>query len=123
MIPARDASSSVSARPAVVPSAHRGTPAVPLPAVALAELTTLSGAELARGVCELRGSADAWAATLRRLDRPGVVANAYFARGVREVLLRLADGRAARAHLANTAFVEGTDRVFELRGLEPLARS
>ena len=66
---------------------------------------------------------DAWTATLTKLERPGVVASMFFAQGLREVTLRLDDGRTARARIAGTTFVAASERVCHLIGLEPLANA
>lgn len=100
-----------------------GRPPDPLPAVAAqraATMSTLDGDVITHGVAALRGTAEAWTATLAHLDQPGAVATAYFARGIREVMLSLNDGRAARARFVATSFAPGADRTCELRGLEPL---
>ena len=86
-------------------------------------ITTTSGREITAGVAEFHGEAASWTATVRQLDRPGMVASAFFADGVREVVLTLGDGRRARARLTSTSFVASSERVCELRGTERLARA
>ena len=58
-----------------------------------ASVFTLSGQGLADGVVEVSGSDDGWSATLYALDRPGKIAGAYFVTGLREIVVRLDDGR------------------------------
>jgi hypothetical protein len=61
-----------------------------------------------------------WSATVRRLDRPGVMASLFFGQRTRDVVLRLDDGRQARARIASTTFTAGRQRICELTGIEPL---
>jgi hypothetical protein len=49
-----------------------------------------------------------------------MVATAYFGDRVREVILRLSDGRHARARITGTTFMAAAERVCEMSGLEPL---
>jgi hypothetical protein len=86
-----------------------------------ATLATMAGEVVAAGLVEIKEQAGSWTATLTRLDRPGVIANLFYGRGVRDVTLRLDDGRAASARITATAFVAGGERVCQLTGLEPLA--
>lgn len=96
-------------------------PLSPVGAMRAATISTLDGIVITHGVAELRGTSEAWTATVGSLDQPGHVATAYFARHIREVVLSLNDGRGARATLAGTSFTPGAERVCELLGLEPLA--
>jgi hypothetical protein len=98
-------------------------PLRPVAAMRTATISTLDGTVITHGVAELRGTSEAWNATVGHLDQPGHVAAAYFAHHVREVVLSLNDGRGARARLVGTSFEPGAERTCELRGLEPLARS
>lgn len=110
--------------PAIVqPAIDHRPPATEQPVGALraATLSTLDGVVITHGIAELRGTAQQWSATLRQLDRPGVMATAYFGAGIREAVLALNDGRRARAHIAATSFVAGSERVCELAGREPLS--
>ncbi|MEX2247478.1 MAG: hypothetical protein WEC75_12425 [Dehalococcoidia bacterium] len=84
-----------------------------------ASAATLDGRMLTRCLAEVTSAAAGWTATLSQLEEPGQVAAAYFAGGVREVLLRLEDGRTGRARMSATAFVDG-QRVCRLSGLGPL---
>ena len=52
---------------------------MPVAALRAATLSTLDGDVITHGVAELRGTADAWTATMANLDQPGAVAIAYFA--------------------------------------------
>jgi hypothetical protein len=85
-----------------------------------ASLTTLAGRTVTSATADIAGGHAGWTATLSALSRPGRVASLFFSEGVREVILRLADGRRAKARLRTTAFVGG-ERVCQLTGLEPLA--
>ncbi|HEX5479615.1 MAG TPA: hypothetical protein VFY79_07835 [Dehalococcoidia bacterium] len=96
-------------------------PLRPVAALRAATISTTDGDVISHGVAELRGTAVAWSATMTRLDQPGAVAIAYFAEGVRSVVLSLNDGRGGRARLIGTRFAAGSERVCELEGLEPLA--
>lgn len=95
----------------------------PVAAMRAATISTLTGEVITHGVAELGGTAEAWTATVGRLDRPGAMANAYFAGGLREILLSLNDGRGARARVVSTRFVASSERICQLRGLEPLSHA
>lgn len=81
---------------------------------------TMDGRFVTGGMAEIDGAGIHWSATLGRLDRPGHVATMYFNGGVREVLLRLDDGRSARARITGTSFIAASERVCQLAGLEQL---
>ena len=98
-------------------------PLAPVAAMRAATLSTLDGDVITHGIAELRGTSDAWSATLGHLDRPGILVSAYFARGVRDVLLSLNDGRRARARLTGTSFGDAGERTCELTGTEPMAHA
>ena len=83
-------------------------------------LQAREGRVLTRGVAQITESAGRWTARLTQLDRPGVIASMYFAEKAREIVLRLDDGRHARARLASTSFIAASERVCDLTGLEPL---
>ena len=85
-----------------------------------AAVEALDGRVLTRGVADIVGPAGRWTARLTQLDRPGVIASMYFAEKAREIVLRLDDGRHARARLASTSFLAASERVCDLTGLEPL---
>jgi len=85
-----------------------------------ATISTSDGRFMTGGMARLDGAGPKWRATLSQLDRPGHVASMYFASGVREVLLRLEDGRSARARITGTSFIAASERICELAGLEPL---
>jgi len=111
MIPARELSTTETAP----------TPRLPLTdGPQYSTVWTMDGRFVTGGMAELEGSGNAWRATLARLDRPGHVASMYFAGGVREVLLRLDDGRSARARITGTSFIASAERVCRLAGLERL---
>ena len=86
-----------------------------------AAIHTLDGRQITAGVVEFSGNAVKWNATLRNLDRPGLVATSFFADGVRDVILALEDGRRARARITGTSFLASSQRVCQLQGLERIA--
>jgi hypothetical protein len=96
------------------------TPAATPPPAFAATITTCDGRPITGGLALVRDQIAGWTATLTQLDRPGMVASAYFGDRVREVILRLSDGRHARARITGTTFVAAAERVCELSGLEPL---
>ncbi|MBI5289376.1 MAG: hypothetical protein HY873_10445 [Chloroflexi bacterium] len=111
--------------PAILPQSATPAPAPttvrePESAALAAAIATPDGVCITAGVAEVRGTGGEWRAQLVRLDRPGVMATMYFAQGVREVILRLEDGRQARARIAGTSFVAAAERICQLVGLEPL---
>jgi hypothetical protein len=85
-----------------------------------AELLTATGIPITSAQLDLESRVDGWRATARRLDRPGQLASAYFAGGLRDVVLAFSDGRTGRARIVGSRFVAGSERVFELEGREPL---
>ncbi len=85
-----------------------------------ATISTADGRFMTGGLALITGAGPKWRATIAQLDRPGHVAGMYFAGGVREVLLRLEDGRSARARITGTSFIAASERVCDLAGLEPL---
>lgn len=94
------------------------------PTVSVLQAATIaasSGDFISGGLAQLSGEDGEWTATLRSLDRPGVVASMYCGSGLREVILRLADGRRARARIVRTRFSPSSERVCDLAGLEPFA--
>jgi hypothetical protein len=54
------------------------------------------------------------------MDRPGTVATMYFSGGVRDVIVRLEDGRRGQARIAGTSFIAASQRVCDLIAEEPL---
>lgn len=97
-------------RPAVV-----GAGAIPM------TMTTTDGRFITRGRAAVEQRDGAWSALIRSLDRPGQLAATYFGEGVRDVVLRLADGRRGRASIAATSFFPSGERVCRVDGTEPLA--
>jgi hypothetical protein len=87
-----------------------------------AAIATLDGVFITAGLASITSSAEGWTAILTRLDHPGGVASMFFARGMREVRLRLEDGREAHARIAATAFTAGNERECRLIGLNPLTK-
>ena len=114
------------ARPAAHPASNLGLSPAPsstgrIRAMQPAAIATPYGRFVTGGIVEITGDGAEWSATLRKLDRPGVIAAAYFADGVRDVLLMLEDGRRARARITGTTFIAASERVCQLNGLEPFA--
>jgi hypothetical protein len=98
-------------------------PLAPAPRLARlgAAVEALDGRVLTRGIAHVTESPGRWTARLTQLDRPGVIASMYFAEKARDIVLRLDDGRHARARLASTSFIAASERVCDLTGIEPLA--
>jgi hypothetical protein len=84
-----------------------------------AALLTRDGRFVTRGVVELEQRDGCWAGVLRRLDAPGLAASLYFGSGVRDVMLRLADGREVQARLTDTQF-DVSGRVYRVSCCAPL---
>jgi hypothetical protein len=114
MIPARD----LQVTPFIAPAQEPRGPIVHAPQYAT--ISTADGRYVTGGMATFAAAGAGWRATLVQLDRPGHVASMYFAGGVREVLLRLDDGRSARARITGTSFIASAERVCELSGLEQL---
>lgn len=91
------------------------------PSVQAATVMTSSGEPITGAVARITQDDARWMATLSDLDQPGLVASMYFSAGLREVSLRLADGRRARARITGTSFSASSSRTCELVGIEPLA--
>jgi hypothetical protein len=85
-----------------------------------AVVEALDGRVLTRGVADIVESPAPWAARLTQLDRPGAIASTFFAERARDIVLRLDDGRCARARIASTSFIAASERVCDLAGVEPL---
>jgi hypothetical protein len=98
-------------------SALVGSPA----SLQAATVATASGELITGAVARISQDGARWTATLSDLDQPGLVASMYFSAGLREVTLRLADGRRARARITGTSFGASSSRTCELVGIEPLA--
>lgn len=84
-------------------------------------MVTLDGRYVTGGLAEIVRDGACWTATLKHLDRPGLVATMYFGEGLRNIVLRLHDGRAAKARITGTSFLAGSQRICRLTGIEPLA--
>ena len=111
--------------PAIVTPAiqKRAPEPAPVAVMRAATLTTLDGDVITHGIAELRGTADAWSATLGHLDRPGILVSAYFSRGLRDVVLSLNDGRSARARVTGTSFAAAGERTCDVAGIEALTHA
>jgi len=104
------AAAAVAATPTIIPEPER----VMQPAT----LYTTEGLYVTHGHVELTLRSDGWRGALRGLDAPGAVASLYFGGAVRDVVLRLADGRRFPARLTDTRFGEG-GRVYTIAGPGP----
>ena len=91
------------------------------PSLQAATVATASGELITGAVALVAQDGARWTAMLSGLDQPGLVASMYFSAGLREVSLRLADGRRARARITGTSFSASSSRTCELAGIEPLA--
>ena len=85
-----------------------------------ATLSTFDGRYVTGGIVEFDGTPREWSATLRDLDRAGSVASLFFAEGVRDVIVRLEDGRRARGRLTGTTFASA-QRACTIVGTETFA--
>ena len=80
-----------------------------------------AGQPVAQSRADIEDAGASWTGVLRAVDRPGNMASLYFGGGAREVVLRLPDGRSARARIERTSFAPPAHRVWHLRGLTPFA--
>jgi hypothetical protein len=94
--------------------------AIPSIALRTATIATAKGDFLSGGMARLREKADGWTAVLSGLNQPGILASLYFGSGLRDVILRLDDGRRAKARITSTRFAGG-ERICEIVGVESLA--
>src|ERR1700682_885028 len=81
-----------------------------------ASVETPNGRMLTRGLAEIAETGGRWTARVTQLDRPGVIASMFFAERARDVILRMDDGRHARARIAGTSFIAASERVCDLDG-------
>jgi hypothetical protein len=91
------------------------------PSLQAATVATASGELITGAVARISQDGARWTAMLSDLDQPGLVASMYFSAGLRDVILRLADGRSARARITGTTFSASSSRTCELVGIDPLA--
>ena len=108
------------------PPQHPSLPIVVKPPVApdaigLASVYSPSGDRIVTGRVHVRFSDGGWSATISALDRPGVIARAYFTAGLRDVVLALADGRRAPTKISSTSFTRELQRTYELLGIAGFA--
>ena len=85
-----------------------------------ASVESLDGRLLTRGLAEIAEAGGRWTARVTQLDRPGVIASMFFSERARDVVLRMDDGRHARARISGTSFIAASERVCDLTGVEPL---
>jgi hypothetical protein len=88
-----------------------------------ASVEALDGRTLTRGLAEITEAGGRWTARVTQLDRPGVIASMFFSERARDVVLRMDDGRHARARISGTSFIAASERVCDLTGVEPLLRA
>jgi hypothetical protein len=92
-----------------------------VPATLPATIATRDGRYITGGSLEITLDGQCcWRGRMRNLERGGLVATMYFAEGVREVIVRLEDGRRAVARITGTSFIAASERVCDLAGVEPL---
>jgi len=84
-------------------------------------IATIDGQFISGGIAEIVADDDGWRARMRHLERPGLIASMYFTNGIREVVLRLEDGRSGVARITGTSFTAGSQRVCDLHGYDALA--
>jgi hypothetical protein len=92
-----------------------------LPVRATATISTPDGRYITGGTLEIKATEGGWLGRMRHLDRPGVVATMYFGEGVRDVVVRLEDGRRGTARIAGTSFIAASQRVCDLEGAGDIA--
>jgi len=120
MTPAVDSPSPPQAAAAAATPQNAVSPRTASESPAEAVVTTLEGRAIALGRIEFDGDDTRWIATLSRMEPAGALASHFFARRVRDVIVRLADGRRARARIVGTSFA-GKERVARLAGSERFA--
>lgn len=98
---------------AAAPDAARGEPA--LWRVCGVTLTTPRGQAITRATARVEQDDRGWTALVTSLERPGVFATLYFVAGVRDVVLRLDDGREGAARITSTSF-DASERICRLAG-------
>lgn len=91
-----------------------------LPVRVAATISTRDGRYVTGGVLELMQGDTNWRGRVRHLDRPGNVATMYFGEGMRDVIVRLEDGRRGVARITGTSFIASTERICELEGSSSL---
>lgn len=87
-----------------------------LPVRVAATISTRDGRYVTGGVVELTQGDESWRGRVKHLDRPGNVATMYFGEGLRDVIVRLEDGRRGVARITGTSFIASTERVCDLEG-------
>ena len=95
-------------------------PIVDAPCTVHATIATRDGRYITGGMLEITESGSCWRGRMRDLDRGGLVATMYFSEGVREVVVRLEDGRRGVARITGTSFIAASQRVCDLDGMAPL---
>jgi hypothetical protein len=75
-------------------------------------MLTIDGRPITGGTIELREAGGRWSGVLRRPDRAGAAATLYFGQGLREVVVRLQDGRHAGARITGSSFAGYGERIY-----------
>ena len=83
-------------------------------------ISTPDGRFIAGGIIDITRDGGGWQGRMRHMDRPGMVATMYFSGGVRDVIVRLEDGRRGTARITGTSFIAASQRVCDLISDEPL---
>ena len=96
-----------------------GSSARPLPDPAPARLAAPDGTSVVAGLIDVVLDATGFHATLARFDRPGVFASMFFAQGVRDVELTMADGRSVQARIVRTSVTSSGERTCQIAGTGP----
>jgi hypothetical protein len=122
LMPDNAAEAAARERPLRVAAAERLGDITVEPAItgSGAAVESADGRVLTRGQAEIVETGGRWTARVTQLDRPGVIALMFFSERARDVVLRLDDGRHARARIAGTSFIAANERVCDLAGIEPL---
>jgi len=90
---------------------------VALPLRSAATICTGDGRYITAGIIDVRHGERGWSGRMRHMEQAGLVASLYFAEGIREVVVRLEDGRRARARITSTNFVAESQRICDLEGM------
>ena len=114
-LPLKDSRMRAIAAPAPALAPHDSVAAASAPPIGAGSIVTLrlpNGRPLGSGA--VVGTSGPRVFTVGRLQRPGDVASAFFADGVREVLLTPAGGYEVKAVILGTRFTSSGERLCEL---------
>jgi hypothetical protein len=93
-----------------------------MPVRVVATISTTDGRFITGGTLDITAAAAGWRGRMRHMDRAGTVATMYFGGGVRDVVVRLEDGRQGIARIAGTSFIAASQRICDLIADEPLVQ-